>query len=354
METIQACLTLAFSPEPLHHKLHWLKQASLDEIMAGQCGFTPKASTKLVNASLQWRAQATNHHIIHWLDPRYPTLLKEIPDPPLALFVWGDPASLNHPQLAIVGSRRPTVNGLELAREYATGLSHAGWAITSGLALGIDGAAHQGALNANGYTLAVLGTGINTIYPTRHQNLAAQISQQGAVISEFAPGTPALPHHFPMRNRIISGLSQGVLVVEAAIKSGSLITARLAAEQGREVFALPGTVRNRQAQGCLQLIQQGALCVTEVSDITQELSFSCSQLPAPISHPTTPEINPVCYDKLDSMEKRLLEYVNFDPCSVESLVQQTDWKVREIITTLSILELKGFVDQVAEGYLRRK
>jgi len=219
-------------------------------------------------------------HILTLHDPAYPALLKEIADPPPLLFVRGDPAVLSRPQLGIVGSRNPTPGGRSLAEDFARSLSRCGLVVTSGMALGIDAAGHRGALRGGGTTLAVAGTGPDRIYPARHRDLARAIVEQGAIISEFAPGTPALPSNFPRRNRIISGLSLGVLVVEAACRSGSLITARLAAEQGREVFALPGSIHNPLARGCHHLIRQGAKLVEDIEDIVEELG----PLAAVISH----------------------------------------------------------------------
>ena len=204
-------------------------------------------------------------HVICWDDPAYPALLAELPDAPPLLFVAGDPTLLERPQLAVVGSRRASRNGLDNARAFSRSLAGAGFVITSGLALGIDGAAHQGALDANGKTVAVLGTGIERLYPQRHLSLAKQIVEHGgALVSELPLDCPPQASNFPRRNRIISGLSLGVLVVEASPSSGSLITARLAAEQGREVYAIPGSIHHPGARGCHQLIRQGAALVESV------------------------------------------------------------------------------------------
>ena len=223
-----------------------------------------------VEPDLRW-AEDESHHILTLHDLAYPRLLREIADPPPLLFVHGNPALLSRPQIAIVGSRNPSAGGRSLAEDFARSLCRSGLIVTSGMALGIDAASHQGALRAKGGTIAVAGTGPDRIYPARHRSLAQAIVEQGAIISEFSLGTPALPGNFPRRNRIISGLSLGVLVVEAACKSGSLITARLAAEQGREVFALPGSIHNPLARGCHRLIRQGAKLVEDIGDILEEL-----------------------------------------------------------------------------------
>ncbi len=216
--------------------------------------------------------EGDNRHLITLHDARYPTLLREIDDAPPMLFIQGDPTILNLPQIAIVGSRNPSASGRQTATDFAHFLASAGLAITSGLADGIDGAAHQGALETKNSTLAVTGTGLDRVYPAKHRELAHRIAEQGALISELPPGTPPIPANFPRRNRIISGLSLGTLVVEAAQKSGSLITARLATEQGREVFAIPGSIHNPLARGCHALIRQGAKLVETAGDILEELA----------------------------------------------------------------------------------
>jgi DNA processing protein len=223
-----------------------------------------------VDRDLEWLARPGNH-LLTLDDDRYPDLLRQIPDPPLALFVRGDPATLASPQIAIVGSRNPTEGGRRTARGFAVELAAAGLAVTSGLAVGIDAAAHEGALAARGVTLAVAGTGPDRLYPARHAALAERVVERGALVSELPVGTAPLPGHFPRRNRIVSGLAAGTLVVEASLKSGSLITARLAAEQGREVFAIPGSIHNPLARGCHRLIRQGAKLVETVGDVLEEL-----------------------------------------------------------------------------------
>jgi len=202
----------------------------------------------------------------------YPYLLRQISDPPLLLYLQGDSQLLHKPQLAIVGARRPTAMGASDARAFASALTELGWVVTSGLAEGVDASAHQGALQANGSTIAVLGTGIDCCYPAQHRGLQQQVAERGLLVSEYSLGTPPRGVNFPRRNRIVSGLSVGVLVVEAALKSGSLISARLASEQGREVFAIPGSIHQAQSKGCHQLIKQGAKLTETVMDIHEELS----------------------------------------------------------------------------------
>ena len=225
----------------------------------------------LIELDQRWLEQE-NHHLISLLDPRYPERLKTVPDAPIVLYVRGDPDYLSLPQLAMVGSRSPTASGRKTATEFASHLSKAGITITSGLARGIDGACHQGALEGIAGTLAVVAHGLDVVYPAAHRKLAEAITHNGAVVSEFPIGTAPTRGLFPRRNRLISGLSLGTLVVEAALKSGSLITARHALEQGREVFAIPGSIHNPLARGCHQLIRQGAKLVETADDILVELS----------------------------------------------------------------------------------
>ena len=221
---------------------------------------------------------AEGHHLLTWEDERYPALLRDIPSPPAALFVAGDPDILWQPQLAVIGSRNPTAGGRDNARDFAMELSRQGMTITSGLAAGIDSVAHTAALDAGGYTAAVTGCGLDKVYPASSRNLAQRVEAHGVLVSEFPPGTAPKREHFPTRNRIISGLSLGVLVVEAAMRSGTLITARLAGTQGREVFALPGSIHNPMAKGCHRLIRDGARLVENVEEIMQELASLAGQL----------------------------------------------------------------------------
>jgi len=288
--------------------------------------------------TLKWLAQA-NNHLVTLADADYPKALLEITDPPPLLYAKGKLALLNQPSIAIVGSRNASVQGEKNAEAFAQGLAEHGLCIVSGLALGIDGAAHRGALKAKGDTIAVVGTGLDKVYPAQHRDLAHQIANSGLIVSEFPLGTLSKPQNFPRRNRLISGLSLGCLVVEANLKSGSQITARLSAEQGREVFAIPGSIHSPLAKGCHQLIKQGAKLVDSLQDIVEELKLS----PA-ISQPTTPENSATSQD-----QQALLDAMGYDAISIESLVQLTGLTVSALSTMLTLLELEGKITALAGG-----
>lgn len=273
-------------------------------------------------------------HLVTWSDADYPPLLREIADPPTALYVQGDRALLARPQLAIVGSRNPTPAGRENASAFARALAGAGLTITSGMALGIDGAAHRGALVGAGTTIAVAGTGLDRVYPPRHRELAHAIARQGALVSEFPLGTSPHPGNFPVRNRLISGLSLGVLVVEAAVQSGSLITARLANEQGREVFAVPGSIHSPLARGCHALIRQGAKLVETASDVLEELG-SLLQVAAPSEKSKRPAIS--------SDDDILLAHLGYDSVNIDRLVERSGLTPDKVSSMLLRLELRGLV-----------
>jgi DNA processing protein len=300
-----------------------------------------------VEADLAW-ADDAQRYIIPITDPRYPPLLAGIADPPVVLFVLGDLGLLNQPQLAMVGSRNPTPSGAETAYAFARHLAGAGLVITSGLALGVDAASHRGALDAPGQTIAVAGTGLDRVYPARHQRLAHAIADQGALVSEFPPGTPPLRSHFPRRNRIISGLSTGTLVVEAALGSGSLITARTAVEQGREVFAIPGSIHNPLARGCHRLIRDGAKLVETASDILEELA---PQLRAALAEPRTDASSPDV--ELDPVARRLLESLDQAPTAVDLLVERSGLTAETVSSMLLVLELQGYVTSAPGGHYIR-
>jgi DNA processing protein len=297
---------------------------------------------------LAWQSANSQHHVISCKDSCYPQQLKEIADAPLLLFVDGNPASLQQPQLAIVGSRKATPAGLETSREFARVLTQQGLTISSGLALGIDGSAHLGALQASGQTIAILANGLDKIYPARHQTLANDIlASGGALISEFPPGTPPLAKHFPRRNRIISGLSLGVLVVEAAIRSGSLITARLAGEQGREVFAMPGSIHNPLARGCHKLLREGAVLVEKIDDILCELPIN-SKTPAAQNLNNTPITPPS-----DPAQQALLGHMGYDPVDTDTLVTRSGLTAEQVSSMLLLLELQGSVAAIGGGRFQR-
>lgn len=298
-----------------------------------------------VEADLRW-LESQSHHCLSLEDPAYPPLLREIADPPPLLFVRGEVGALSSQQLAVVGSRNPSPYGQRHAGAFARALAEIGLAVTSGLALGIDAAAHRGALAGGGPTLAVAGTGLDQTYPRSHQGLAEDIvAQGGALVSEFPTGTPPQAANFPRRNRIISGLSLGVLVVEAALRSGSLITARMALEQGREVFALPGSINDPLARGCNSLIKQGAKLVETVDDILDEFSIArVTQNPAGSQGPTVGEIDPDC--------QGLLKYIAYAPTSVDTLVAATGNTPEAIASLLLLLELQGHIISAEGGYSR--
>jgi len=281
----------------------------------------------------------------------YPTLLKQIPDPPMALFARGDISLLAVPQLAMVGSRNPSVEGRRNAEEFAEYLAKCGLVITSGMALGIDAASHRGALKG-GKTIAVWGTGLDKAYPSRNRDLAVEIAAQGLIVSEFPPGTPPLPTHFPRRNRIISGLSVGTLVVEAAKQSGSLITARLASEQGREVFAIPGSIHNPLSRGCHKLIRDGAKLVERAEDVLAEV-LNFLQLQALAKAQPHPGRVAGAALALDKEYEILLDALGFEPAGIDVLVARTGLPGESVASMLLILELQGHVKPHAGGRFGR-
>ncbi|CAN5132806.1 DNA-processing protein DprA [soil metagenome] len=302
-----------------------------------------------LDRDLAW-LESPSHHLCPITASEYPPLLREIADPPAALFVNGAPDALAGPQIAIVGSRNPTPAGAENAFEFARYLAACGWIVTSGLALGIDSAAHRGALAGGGRTVAVCGTGADRVYPARNRGLAAELVRSGALISEFPPGTPPLRDHFPQRNRIISGMSVGTLVVEAAERSGSLITARLAGEQGREVFAIPGSIHNPLARGCHRLIRQGARLVESAADIFEELGAGPAPgaEPGPRAHPAS-----VADPGRDPAYVTLLEALGYDPAPLDVLAERTGLTAEVLSSMLLILELEGHVRSVPGGAYSR-
>jgi DNA processing protein len=302
---------------------------------------------KSIEKDIEW-LEDPSHHFISCIDERYPGLLKEIPDPPPGLFVKGKPEVLNSMQLGIVGSRNPSPAGKENARLFAGKMAQLGITVTSGLASGIDYCAHVGALDRNGATIAVLGNGLDQVYPRHHAELAERIADNGALVSEFVTGTPPVAGNFPRRNRIISGLSAGVLVVEAAEKSGSLITAHHALEQGREVFAIPGSIHNPLARGCHALIKQGAKLIESCADILEELNLivrNTAASPCKI----VPELS--CQTNDDHMF--LLKHITYDPVSIDRLVESSGLTVAVVSSMLLTMELRGVIAQTAGGCYAR-
>ena len=290
--------------------------------------------------------QQENHHRIRLGDEAYPELLAGIPGPPERLYVVGDPEILHLPALAIVGSRNPTSGGAQNAFEFARHLGRTGFCIVSGLAQGIDAAAHRGALAARAPTVAFLGHGIDRVYPAVNHDLAREIAQHGALVSEFPLGTAPNRALFPQRNRLISGLSLGTLVVEAARRSGSLITARLAAEQGREVFAIPGSIHNPLTRGCHQLIRQGAKLVEAADDILSELAPLAGHMLQTVDQSTGSDPSPV---EVDEEYVKLLEAIGHDPVNADELVARSGLTIEQVSSMLLILELEGKIEKLSGG-----
>ncbi len=307
----------------------------------------PDASlAELIARTRIWSREPGNH-VITLADARYPKGLLEITDPPPLLYAKGRVDRLDEPALAIVGSRNATAQGLIDARRFAEALAAAGLTIISGLASGIDAAAHEGALDAGasgGSTIAVIGTGPDIVYPAAHRALAHRIAEQGLIIGEFPLGVAAAAHHFPRRNRIIAGLSRGVLVVEAAARSGSLITARLAAEGGRDVFAIPGSIHSPLSKGCHQLIRQGAKLIDSVADILDEWGAPSSGS-APASGPAR--------EKLAVDDETLLAHLGFDPMTADDLAQRADLSAASLASKLLELELAGHIARLPGGRVQR-
>ncbi|RDV24908.1 DNA-protecting protein DprA [Alteromonas aestuariivivens] len=295
----------------------------------------------------QWQKASDDHHLISFGCDNYPPLLRQLSSPPLVLFVKGNTALLSAPQVAIVGSRRASRSGLDCAFEFAGQLVTLGIKVVSGLAMGIDGAAHRGALIVPEGTLAVLGSGVDVVYPNRHSQLYRQIVQSGgAVVSEFWPGTPARAQHFPRRNRIIAGLSLGTLVVEASIRSGTLITANMAIDMGKEVFAVPGNIHNPQTQGCHYLIQQGAKLVTHVEHILEELPcLTVSSELRSDSSAKKSQSESLATDKL-------LDSVDLDVTAVDIIAERNQLPVSEVLAALLEYELRGLITAVPGGYVK--
>lgn len=326
-----------------------------DDVLLQKLGLTAeqiaslrKPNWEIIEHELMWAAQ-NNQWLITFFDGEYPNLLREIYNPPLLLFGKGSRKILEQKQLAIVGSRNPTPSGAQNAYMLAKNLVAEGFVITSGLALGIDAAAHSGTLAAKGQTIAVMGAGFDHIYPRRHKALAQEIVDTGGVLlSEFPLSCAPLAENFPQRNRIISGLSLGVIVVEAAQRSGSLITARLAAEQGRDVFAFPGSIHNQLARGCHELIRQGAKLVEETKDILEELS-------QPGLENKTEDTNISNIGDMDcvSVEScKLLQAIDDIATPLDVIAARSSLTIKEIMSMLVHLELQGIVQKVAGGYVR--
>ena len=324
-----------------------LRRSGLDE--AGQSTIR-NPDDAAIAADLEWLSEAENH-IVHPQSEFWPELFSQVPDAPTLLYVRGKPETLQLPALAIVGSRNPTRGGVLNAYEFARHLGGTGFCVVSGLAQGIDTAAHKGALDANAKTIGVLGHGIDRVYPAHNHDLAHRIAEHGALLSEYPLGTHPRREHFPERNRLISGLAVGTLVVEAAKRSGSLITARLAAEQGREVFAIPGSIHNALSRGCHQLIRQGAKLVESADDIVSELGPLVAHLmqnsEQNVSMP--PEAPP----QHDEEYEKLISALGHDPATVDELARQSGLTIGQVSSMLLILELEGQIEALNSGQYAR-
>jgi DNA processing protein len=296
---------------------------------------------------LLWLEQE-HHHFLPLTSPRYPSHLAELTDAPTGLFIHGNLNVLDAPQIAMVGSRNPSRGGIQTAEDFARHFTTSGLAVTSGLAMGIDTTSHRGALAGGGPTIAVMATGLDRVYPASNRNLAHEIAANGALISEFPPGTSPRRGHFPRRNRIISGLSLGVLVVEAALKSGSLITARLAGEQCREVFAIPGSIHNPLARGCHRLIREGAKLVETAADVLEELAPKLHQYLLEPGEQDQPAILNTAGDS-DHQYHELIQAMGHDPVSTDTLVERTGFAPETISSMLLLLEMEGRVSSEPGG-----
>ena len=320
------------------------RRTCADAITADALDAEPPRFASLLASTQAWLDGGAARDWIALGDPRYPQALLQTADPPLLLYTQGRSELLNTPSLAIVGSRNPTPQGAENARAFAEHLGRAGLTIVSGMALGIDGAAHAGALAAGALTIAVIGTGPDIVYPRAHRELAHRIVERGLIVSEFELGTPPLSQNFPARNRIIAGLSLGTLVVEAALESGSLITARFSVEAGRDVFAIPGSIHSPQSRGCHALIKQGAKLVDDARDVLEELRWSAQSelaldaaVPADAARQTDP----------------LLIALGFEPVSIDQLQARTGWPTAQLSARLLELELQGLVARLPGGRYQR-
>jgi DNA processing protein len=319
-----------------------------EKIAYALCAETDAAMQAQIDTTLAWAAQPGNH-LLTLADEAYPQALLTIPDPPVLLYAKGRLELLTRPALAIVGSRNATAQGIQNAEQFARTLSLSGLTIVSGLALGIDAAAHLGACDAktpSGSTVAITGTGLDLVYPGKHRALAHRIAEEGCLLSEYPLGTPAIASNFPRRNRLISGLSLGVLVVEAALQSGSLITARSALEQGREVFAIPGSIHSPLAKGCHRLIREGAKLVESAQDILEELRWSpaTAETRAPIPAEPDPDLQADT-----SVTARVLTAAGHDPASVDQLAERSRLSVPEVQAALLALELERQVERLPDG-----
>jgi DNA processing protein len=338
------------SPQEVFRATEREWRLAVGDTLAGALARAPAGFEALLDRTRRWLAEDRRRAVLTLGDPAYPIRLLELADPPLLLYAIGVLDWLHVPALAIVGSRHPTPQGLEHAERFAREISNEGWAIVSGLASGVDGAAHRGALEGRCGTVAVVGTGLDQVYPKRHAALAERIAERGVLLSEYPLGAPPLAHHFPQRNRLIAGLGAGTLVVEAALKSGSLITARLAAECGREVFAVPGPIHNPMVRGCHALIKQGAKLVESCEDILDELRPD--RVAQAILHGVGDETPAPAADSAPA-ESPLLQALGYEPTPLDLLVHRTGLSPAELSVALLDLELAGTVQRLPGQIFQR-
>ncbi len=340
LESARRLLAAFGSPEAVLGATVAARREVVGNAKAEALAKAPDGFDDLLQTTLDWLdGPAPTRRVIPLGDAGYPAALLQTADPPLLIYAQGRVELLAAPSLAIVGSRNATPQGLENARAFAAHLSSAGMTIVSGMALGIDAAAHEGGLEGIGSTIAVVGTGLDIVYPRRHHELAHRIAESGLLVSEYSLGTPSIDSHFPERNRIIAGLSRGTLVVEAALRSGSLITARLAAEAGREVFAIPGSIHSPQSRGCHALLKQGAKLVETAADILEELSW--------------PSVKAMAEPAASPASSPLLDALGFDPTSLDALVARTGIGAAELSARLLELELEGRVARLPGQLFQR-
>lgn len=352
-----ADLSVARVESLLTHYASWsdINQSSLQQLQdtsltAKQASRLKQVSQQALESAWQW-ASSQDCHLITYNDAEYPQQLKHIHQPPPVLYVKGQKEALNYKQLAIVGTRHPTSAGRNMAYQMAEYLAQLGWVVTSGLAFGIDIAAHNGALQ-QGASIGVLATGLDVVYPACHRQQAQAMMQAGAVVSEMPLGTHPKPRHFPRRNRLISGLSQGVLVVEATAQSGSLHTAHFALEQDRDVFAVPGSVNSPQSKGCHALIKQGAQLVECADDILQAwpAQLSLWQASKPNAASSSYSVDPMAH--LTEIQQQLVRLMGVEPVTVDELVEKGQFERATLVTELMQLELQGYIQSVPGGYVR--
>jgi DNA processing protein len=367
MDELSCWLALARAPTSNRFKLELLERCSsvtalfkagnecleANEFPAALRRYFRSPDRDAVRRDRYW-LESAGCSVVYFGHPEYPPLLAAIDDAPTVLYVRGDVAALSMPHVAVVGSRNPTPSGREHAAAFARALAELKLGVTSGLAIGIDAAAHAAALATGGVTVAVTGNGLDKVYPAANARLAEEICAHGALVSEFPPGAPPRAQHFPRRNRLISGLSLGVLVVEATLKSGSLITARLAGDQGREVFALPGSIDNPLSKGCHRLLRDGAKLVESVADIVSEIAPMLVPIEDSGATSGAGERKERASDCVGSASERgLLRALGHDPASVDTLIERTGLTAEEVSSILLALEMQGYVSSLPGGLYSR-